>query len=282
MRVAFNDLPQPVRQRFVGIASRPDAPGALLTATHGYFRWVAPFFAVVALAGTLYAMSFEVNEAFGKAPYHDREVYLGIAGMLFVLFAAGATTVFQFVWKKPPYLRGAYLFPSYLVVVHGADLDIVPLHQIGKPTIVSRYRNGAYMGSHLELVDASAPRGARATFNYRSKEAAESAANTFFGARDRMQRLLAARDGNGIAQIDPFHECTISGQWTEPPGVAKAGPLVDRVPPAASWGRWLGSLGLAVAITGVFYVSMVAVCTASPKAQRYCAQDRYRSGPCCY
>src|SRR5262249_46045511 len=112
MRINFNELPQTTRERFLATASREDAPGSLLRETHSYLPWVPPILGVLALGGAVYALLFVMTEAQVKAPYHDREIYLALAGALFVGLAGLVKTVYQIVWKNPAYRRGSYLFPS--------------------------------------------------------------------------------------------------------------------------------------------------------------------------
>jgi hypothetical protein len=280
MRVPFNDLPQPVRERFIRCATAKP-PHAILSSTHGYATWAPPFFGVIALVGVIGCLNFLIGEANYKAPYYDREIYLLLAGCLFVFFALAATFVYSILWKPPPYRRGSYLFPSYLVHVRGEELDIVPFNLIEQPTVTHRYRNGVYMGSTLDL-GANDQRGrVTATFTFNSKDAAKQAAETYFATRERMGRVLAARDAAALQQIDPFYECTLSGQWAEPPGTPKTEPLVARRPPAASWARWIGAPVLGAGIAGLFYITMVFVCANSARAQQSCKQYR-SSGACCY
>src|SRR5262245_62602071 len=98
MRVAFNDLPQTVRERFLRCATAKP-PHAVLSSTHGYATWAPPFFAVVALVAAILCINFLVDEARVKAPYYDREIYALLAGCLFVFFASLVTFVYLFLWK---------------------------------------------------------------------------------------------------------------------------------------------------------------------------------------
>ena len=281
MRVFFNDLPQPVRERFLRVAtSKP--PQAVLSATHGYATWFPPVAAVLALAGAGWAMVFLFGEAQYKAPWYDREIYLALAGAVFVFVASVATFGFNLIWKKPPYPKGTYLFPSYLCVVHGPDLDVVPLSGIARPTVTHRYRNGVYQGSTLGLQGTGQDSRVQGSFWFRTQEEATKSAETFFATRDRIAKVLASRDTAALAQIDPFYECTTSGQWTEPPAVAKQGPLVDRRHPAAGWVRWIGAVVIGLGFAGVFYLGMVLLCQNSASALKRCRDARSRSGECCY
>jgi hypothetical protein len=275
MRFAFNELPQPVRERFVRIGSSPKHEGAIFTSTSGYLRWFYVVIAAIAMAVIIAIGSFLYERAGSVGTRYDKEQYVGLAAAWFFFLASAVTFVYTYVWKSPPYRRGAYLFPSYLVVVHGADLDIVALSEIQKPTVIHRYRNGIYQGSSLELV----ARGGKptASFRFRGKDVATQAAETVFSAQNHIAQVLAARDAATLWRIDPFYECTTSGQWTEPPGVEKVGPLVARRPPAASWARWIGSLVVALGLTGFTYALMVMVCTSSRAVRASC--QKYRSQP---
>src|SRR4051812_39202403 len=107
MRVAFNDLPKPVRERFISIASGSNPQGALLHSTQRYHTWLFPVLAVFALAGAIYAIVFNIQQAERQAPYFSRTVYILLGVELFVFLASAATFVLRMIWKKPSFRNGS-------------------------------------------------------------------------------------------------------------------------------------------------------------------------------
>ena len=62
---------------------------------------------------------------------------------------------------------------------------------------------------------------------------AEETCNAILRAKVAFARMLAARDDRSIYEVDPFAECSISGQWKAPPGPLTE-PTAHFVPPVSS------------------------------------------------
>jgi hypothetical protein len=248
MKLRFNELPQRVREQLVAVTTGQGDPRVLASSAGfgaGWFKWVT---AVGGLVATGYCFDFLWRRGQEVDPYHDREVYLGLAAALFVLIASVIGIVYTFVWKAPPYKEGLYVFYSGLVKLRHGEVDIMPIQELGRPTIVQVRRNGVYQHTRLEL-------GGPFTFYFNGQTIAEQTCTAILHAKVSFIRMLAAKDDGAIYQVDPFAECTISGQWKASPGPV-AEPTAPFIPPAARWGRWIGAIVGGIALSGVLYLVM--------------------------
>ena len=240
MRLKFNDLPQTVRERLVKLTTAgTQDPRILLQSPDlagGWFKYVT---AIGGLGVIVFCIHFLVRRGLaGIHPRHDEEVFAGLAAGTFVLAVSAAAIAFRFIWKKPPYREGRWVFPSGLAQLSGGWVEFLPFSQLGRPTLVTVRRNGSYAHSRLEL-------GHPFTFIFATSKAADEAVESIHKAKVRMLGLIAAADTASIAAIDPFAECTLSGKWTAPTLGTLEGPTADIVPTAAKLAQWLGALFLA-------------------------------------
>lgn len=249
MRHKFNDLPQAVRERLVKLtapAGQAD-PRVLVFDADWNTGWFKYLMLVGGAGVVLFCLNFLLERAHaGIHPRHDEEVFAGLAAGMFVAVVAALSVGFRFVWKPPPYREGLWVFPSGLVKLSGGWVDFQPIEQLGRPTLVTVKRNGSYSHSRLEL-------GHPFTFTFSSPQAADKATGTILGAKQRMTELRAKRDPAAIAAVDPFAECTLSGNWIAPKLGAVEGPTAAIVPTAAVVAKWLGGLFLGAVAAGAFY-----------------------------
>lgn len=241
MRHKFNDLPRAVRERLVQLTAKGGEkdPRVLLHEPD----WSGGWFKYVTTLGSLGVIAFCLNFLFrrgmqGIHPRHDEEVFAGLAAGTFVLIVSVAAIAFRSVWKPPPYREGKWVFTSGLTKLSGGWVDFLPMSQLPRPTLVTVRRNGSYSHSRLEL-------GHPFTFMFSSNQAAEKTTNAILGAKQYMVALMEARNSAAIAQVDPFAECTLSGNWTAPTLGTLEGPTAAIVPTAARLAQWLGALVLA-------------------------------------
>lgn len=252
MKLKFNDLPQPVRERLVKL-TLPGGEKDPRVLVHDA-DWGGGWFKYVTAVGGLGVVLFCLNFLFerGRAgihPRHDEEVFLGLSAGTFVLLVSLLSVVIRFLWKPPPYREGTWVFPSGLTKLSGGWVEFLPISQLGRPTLVTVKRNGSYSHSRLEL-------GHPFTFTFSSTQAADKATASILGAKQRMIELLAARDTATIAALDPFVECTLSGNWTAPPSLMSPvpeGPTAAIVPTPVRLAQWLGSLVLGALAAGGAY-----------------------------
>ena len=250
MRVRFNDLPQPCRARFLELANSkvPGDPRVLLRSNDFPSRWLRYVGVVGALIAIAVILEYTITRGQVVDPIHDKETYYAFAGAIGILLVSISGIVTSFTWKPPPYTEGSFVFPSYMVRTVGGELDVMSLGEIGVPNVVTVRRNGGYVHTRLEL-------GGGFTFTFNSDGAAQSSWTRIAEARARWRTLLAARDANGIAQIDPFVDCTVAGTWSfphQPP----APPLAAVTPKGVTLGRWGGSFVVGM-VTAFLYFTAV-------------------------
>jgi hypothetical protein len=250
--VRFNDLPQPVRERFVRMTtSTPRDPRILVHTRATGLRWLNYVGVVGAIVAIIAMLNYTIQRGQILAPHYDKETYLGLAAAVAVLLSSIVGIAFGFIWKPPPYPEGLYAFPSYLVRARGGELDVMPLAQIGVPTVVTVKYNGAYRHTRLDL-------GGPYSFTFTSDSAAQSTWTAIATARARFRAMLEARDAGAIASVDPFAECTVSGMWAVP-NQPPSGPFTVSVPTGLSLARWGGALLIGVVTAGVYYAAIDAL-----------------------
>src|SRR4051794_6494876 len=114
MPIRFNDLPQPVRERFVQITQAPDRDPRVLVYNKAFVGAWVPY---VLGAGSLFAMAAILQYTIRRGqildPSFDKESYLGFAAAVAVLLLCISSIAFRFIWKPPPYVEGMYAFSSY-------------------------------------------------------------------------------------------------------------------------------------------------------------------------
>lgn len=277
MKVRFNDLPQTVRERLLGVFTNPQDPRTIIVdydVRLGWFKYVSAVGGVVAIAMIL---NFLVTEGATKDPWHDREVYAGLAGAAWVFVASVLGIVYRFVWKPPPYREGSWVFKSAIVNADGGMIEILPLHELGRPTIVHTRRNGAYTGSRLELQHHEG-KSRTFTFQYSTQDSVQKACDSVLDARMAWIDTLKSGNTQRISADDVFAECTMSGEWTNPPGTLPVPPLAAVVPSGAVWMRWLGSLVFGLAIASVTYLAIDNLYDDDRKAYERKQKKKYGKG----
>ena len=125
----------------------------------------------------------------------------------------------------------------------------MPLTDIGVPRIVTMRRNGAYVGTRLEL-------GGPFTIHHNSDAKAQSHWETIATARAQFRTMMANRDGAGLANIDPFVECTTSGNWQFPQQMLGSGPLADTRPSWLGFAQWGAAAVIGLGVAGVYYLAI--------------------------
>lgn len=269
MAIRFNDLPQPVRERFVQITNAPGLDPRVLVHNKDFpTTWLNYVGGVGSLVAMALCLKFTLERGQTIDPIHDKEVYLGFAAAVAVLIVSVTGIIIRFIWKPPPYVQGMYAFTSYLVKASGGELEVMSLADVGTPTIVTVRRNGAHVHTRLEL-------GGPFTFYYPSDAAAQAGWARIAGARATFRAMLAARDSNAIASVDPFFECTVHGAWAVP-NQPPLPPQAVSVPLAIKLGRWGGAIVLGLAAAGVCYAAIDGIFEDDRKAHDRAEQKRFR------
>lgn len=259
MRVKFDDLPRGVRERLVALSRTPTDPHVIVASPGGAGGW---FKYLTLLAGGFICFAtlqflFERSRN-GIHPYYDREIFFMLAGGVFLVAASLASFVFLKLFPLPPYRTGAWALRSYLMRLSRGRVELVPLTELGRPTVVTRLRNGYYQGSRLDLVGDF-------SFYFASKEAVDQACARVLAARDVFASAVAAKDARTLAEVDVFSECTLSGQWASASGLEGAeGPRAPVVPGSARLVQWVGSLALGAGSAGAAYLMFLAKGGALP------------------
>lgn len=265
MKVRFNDLPQTVRERVLAVLMNPQDPRLVISNYDVRLGWFKYFTAIGGAVAIGMIVNFLVEEGSRKDPWFDREVYAGLAFAAFVFLASVIGIVYRFKWEPPPYREGSYVFKTAIVHADGGELEVMPLHELGRPTIVHTRRNGVYSGSRLELQHHQG-RSRLFQFYYGSQEQVQRACDSVLGAREVWIDTLRSGNAQKIMSDDVFAECTMSGNWTTPPGTPLAPPLAAVVPSGARWARWIGALLLGVTVAGVTFVTIDSVFEDDRKA----------------
>ena len=254
MRLKFDDLPRSIRERIVELSRAPQDPRVLISTpgmTGGWFKYVT---FVGGLAVIAFCINFLLERARARIhPIHDQEVFLGLAAGTFVALASIAAFVLSRLYPAPPYKTGSFALSSYLMRLSRGWVDLTPLSELGKPTIVTVLRNGSYSGSRLQLDGGW-------TFYFSSKQAVEQACGRLLASRDAFAKAVAAKDARSLSAIDPFSECTLSGQWVSPGGLdANEGPKSPAVPTPALLVQWVGALAAGGVVSKVAYFIFAAM-----------------------
>jgi len=269
-RVKLNRLPRSVRERlFAMLAAEGDPTLVRWFPGHRDAPVVAAVFAGLALAVGVYIVLWLLKEDATKDPWFDREVYWGLAGTLFVFFAAALGLLFRTLWKPPPHKWGArFATGGHLVYVDRDEVRLLPVAQLGPPTITNVHRNGAYQHSRLNFVFGKVMLHDPAfTFTFSRQEEAERFLAELSTARGIFDEAVRNRDERALREIDPFAPCTISGVWEMPPeapGTDEGPKVVDR-PAWVGWARWIGALVLGGAVTLTLFSILKSACAANPE-----------------
>ena len=269
MAVRFNDLPQPVRERLVQISAAPGLDPRVIVHSKSFggvwFYYVGGVLALVALVPIV---QFLVTRGQILEPHYDKEVYLMLAAAIAVFLLSLTGIIFRFIWKPPPYSEGLYAFTSYLAKVSGGEIELMSLADVGTPTIVTVRRNGGHVHTRLEL-------GGPFTFYYSNDSAAQAGWARIAAARATFRAMLAARDAQAIASVDPFVECTVSGMWSVP-NQPPHGPRVNPVPMGIKLARWGGALVIGMVTAVALYGAIDALLDEERTVYRKAEQQRNR------
>ena len=269
MSIRFNDLPLPVRERFVQVTASPGRDPRVLQYSSSFGGiWMAYVGGVGAIIALAFILQFTLKRGQTVDPIHDKEVYLGFAAAIAVLLLSVSAIVFRFIWKPPPYPQGLYAFTSYLVKASGGDLEMMSLADVGTPTIVTVRRNGAHVHTRLEL-------GGPFTFYFPNDAAAQASWARIAAARGTFRAMLAARDAQAIASVDPFFECTVHGAWNVP-NQPPQGPRAVSVPVGIRLGRWGGAVVFGLTAAGMYYAAIDAFFEEDRAAYNLAEKKRFQ------
>lgn len=285
-KLAFNDLPQAVRARFVA-ATHNAAQPPVLAERERYSGFV---FVVVALVIGLALLAYSFlswGELGTPYPRHSvGEVDLMLAVSLFVVITCVVTWVCRRVWPGPPWRRGTYVVPGYLVEAFDRSmLEIIPWPSVGGATITQvRRRRGI---PYTLLTFSSSSGSGSHSFRYSDHDPAAQALARIQQVQATFAQAHAARDGHTVGQLDVFFECTTTGQWTDPAGTPTTAPSVKARPGWVSALPWLA--GMLVVVTVIAIVlsrqarereaekARVAKYQAGKTAASTALLDRYRA-----
>ena len=269
MAIRFNDLPQPVRERFVQMTSAPGLDPRVIHFSSAFGGiWMAYVGVVGSLIALVLILQFTITRGQTVDPIRDKEVYLGFAAAIAVLLLSVSAIAFRLIWKPPPYREGLYALTSYLVKARGGELELTSLADVGTPTIVTVRRNGAHVHTRLEL-------GGPFTFYFPNDASAQAAWARIAAARATFRAMLAARDAPAIASVDPFVECTVTGAWSIP-NQPPHGPRAVSVPTGIKFARWGGALVFGLASAGIYYAAIDALFEEDRAAYNLAEQKRFK------
>jgi hypothetical protein len=224
--VAYNAMPETVRQRLIGYFAGPTPILAdRVGGTGGKVFLVLVFLA--GFAGVAGFFADELGQAYGFQKPNLAMVYgLGL------FFAIGALLAFvRNVWagKAIPYRQGRYLTALDFV---DARLDVFrfrPLSQLAGPIrIVDQYTNGVYTGTSVTL---NFQGGGSEVFFVRGKGRAEQAVDALNQGTRAIRAALEAGSMEQLVAHDPFFELRqVSWQLPTPTSPPMTGPVAQKAP----------------------------------------------------
>jgi hypothetical protein len=239
--VAFNDLPQPVRERLMAsfTAEKPD--GRLLafevrTQWRGFKKILRAISLVVAVICVYQVLTRAFRYTVGSS-----EEYQILAVALAALLWSQIRITIEKRWPPPPWREGRVALPGSIVETRGGWLHITPMSTLGKPTILTVKRNGQYQYTDLQF-------SPKLTFSYGKQEAAEAACIRILEAKARVSELIERRDLAALSELDPFAECTLSGTWGRPGALSIQGPTVAIAPDNVVV-KWVVPIVVALAVS---------------------------------
>lgn len=213
MHLEFNSLPHAVRERFVRVTKHGDPSLVRAQKDHYVVTFVLfTIFFLVALGGL-------VTTIVGSRDWTNtipRELYWMMIPAIAVALALALEFLADLIWPRPPYPEGDYLFANYLVSTYRNKFRIHSIAEITRVIHrVVRRRNGSTsLESHYLTFFVG-----NDMYSFRVDNQAESDAvrQRWDYARAQFAQAWATGDRATLAALDPFHECTMSGQWSWPP-----------------------------------------------------------------
>ena len=236
MRVRFNDLPLSARERFAGLRRGGDP--ALLRAYRedtGVVLWLSG----IVFVGALIALGVTLTQCGDWSTRVPHELYWGMSAALFVVLLTLLGLLGSRLWRPPPYPVGRYLFAGCIVETQGDALDIHLATEITGLVLEHHTRRGrAYTNHYLAFLVGN---HTRCPFPVSGEAEAVAVRQRWEQARAALGDAWARRDRAALAALDPFHECSVTGQWST--GVAPtSGPRCTPRP------RWWGPLRLLTSV----------------------------------
>lgn len=233
INVAFNDLPQAARARFAGAAQAVGDPRVLHYSPLRMSGALVVYGLMVAFFG-LFELALVMNllDRGGRVePSYSAPTYFLLAVCTTLLMSALFAIAHRFAARPRAYRDGYYGLTTSLVKAELGQLTILPMAEVGQPQVTHFRRNGAYSGSSISYAPGF-------VVQVQGQEVAVQQVSRVLQAKEYCARVLAARDAVTLQQIDVFHECTMSNQWSQP-GQLRADP----------WGRSI-TMGMVIARTG--------------------------------
>ena len=241
IRVKFNDLPQPVRERLIAVlTANPRDPRVITFAPATVLAGLSKFGLVASLFAIVLPLRFMISRVKEYGIGSDWITYLILGIGTFVFLSSLATRVIERVWPRGPYRTGMWALPGTILETDQGWLEITPTSALGKPTILTVKRRGEYQHSELQL-------GGKLTFSFGSPETVEAIATRILETKAQVAALVAAGDLAALAKVDPFAECRLSGVWGRPGALSIQGPTA--VPrPSTRLLQWYAPAVLALAV----------------------------------
>ncbi|CAN5727071.1 hypothetical protein BH11MYX2_BH11MYX2_13670 [soil metagenome] len=233
-RIHFNNLPAAVRSH-LELYLRGRGPLLSKRRESGVGGVIVACLVALALAGIAYAFANAQLSRYGAIPFAGMLIIGPAIGFPLAIIAAGLASL-----RRPPFLRGVYVFPTDLVDARGAVWTCTPLHEC------------AFSGEHwisnandLErLFPQIAPqswvlRVNGHTFNATSESSLQAALRTIQRAIDRSRR-------GELAVGDDKFKSVRGTPWSVVDTGSEPGPRYTRRDALAGAATWIGFLvGLA-------------------------------------
>lgn len=239
LNVDFNQLPRPVRERFVAITQGKAGPTPIFqqrASGAGTFGWI-----LLLLLALLFGAGLLVA-GFGS-PYGATQPVVSIVGYVLLTFLAVVSAlglIKRSLRKKAfPYTPGAYVFPADTIIVRDDKVKVLSAREIAKLDQVHHHRNGVYMHT---LFTFSYTDSTRESFSVYGKPQAEAALARLRSEGAQVAEAMARRDGHQLYPLDPLFEARMAGFQ---PQSDPTGPVTKPLP---AWTKQTALLALAAAV----------------------------------
>src|SRR5450432_3693501 len=172
LRLEFNHLPRPTRERLVAITQGKAGPAPIFqrrSSGSSYGSWSLLVFVLVpGLVGVLalhFGQPYYAAQAPGFALAYTLFTFLCVLNLLAIVRSSLRKKALRFT-------AGSYVFPLDTVIVGENGVKLLSTREIAKLEPVHHLRNGSYTHTRINL---SYTDGSRESFSFSSKPQAEAA-----------------------------------------------------------------------------------------------------------
>lgn len=228
LRLDFNHLPRPTRERLVAITQGQAGPTPIFQRRSSGSNLGSWFLLLFVLAPGLIGL---LALRFGEPYYAAQAPGFALAYVLltFLCLLTLLGIISSSLRKRAlPFTAGSYVFPLDTVIAGESGVKVLSAREIAKLEPVHHSTNRSYTHTRITL---SYSDGSRESFSISSKAQAEAALARLRAEGGYAAQAMARRDASALYPLDPLFEARMAGfQATQDP----SGPLTKPIP---SWTR---------------------------------------------